>query len=94
MDYGDFHDLVESTTRGMYDRIPARYHEAFEIAFKVGELGPAVDQLLAGLVRFNIPIAPGERENLVRMLRYLDEPESRLDGVIVTTDGADRESKP
>ncbi|MGH3740359.1 MAG: hypothetical protein ACRDT1_03375 [Micromonosporaceae bacterium] len=95
MNHAEFHDLVESTIRGMYDRIPERYHEGFEIAFKVGELGPAVEELLGGLQRFDTPITPAERDNLTRVLNYLNEPVSRLDGIAVTyVPSRDSESPP
>ncbi len=38
MDYGEFHKLTEATIRGMYDRISANCHEAFEAALDDGEL--------------------------------------------------------
>jgi hypothetical protein len=83
MDYEEFHELTVATVRGMYDRIPERFHDGFETAFEVGELRQAVDMLIGGLKRFAMPITAAERDNLARMLRHLREPESRLDGIEV-----------
>ncbi|MGH3646587.1 MAG: hypothetical protein ACRDTM_05365 [Micromonosporaceae bacterium] len=83
MDYAQFHDLVETTIRGMYDRIPAKYHKGLEELLEVGELRLAVDQLIGGLARFNTPVTPAERNSLARMLARLKEPESRLDDLNV-----------
>ncbi|MGH3647697.1 MAG: hypothetical protein ACRDTM_11065 [Micromonosporaceae bacterium] len=38
MEHAEFSDLTKTTIRGMYDRIPTKYHEAFEATFEVGEL--------------------------------------------------------
>ncbi|HEU4426195.1 MAG TPA: hypothetical protein VFR67_26960 [Pilimelia sp.] len=83
MDYAQVHALTTSTIRGMYDRIPAQYHNGFEVAFGAGELRQAVDMLIGGLKRFHTPITPAERDNLARVLRHLEEPESRLAGINV-----------
>lgn len=87
MEYAEFSDLAMSTIRGMYDRIPAKFHEGFEDLFLGGEDGEAVEMLIDGLARFNTPITPAERETLARLLREMNQPESRLDSLNVITPG-------
>lgn len=94
MEYAEFSDLAMSTIRGMYDRIPAKYHEGFEDLFLGGEEGEAVETLIAGLARFNIPITSTEREMLALLLRDMNQPESRLDGLNVITPGDQDNSTP
>ncbi|MGH3739016.1 MAG: hypothetical protein ACRDT6_25975 [Micromonosporaceae bacterium] len=85
MEYWEFSELTQATIRGTYDRIHARYHDGFEGLFVGGELRLAVEELLGGLVRFNTPITPAERDDLARILAYLKEPASKLDRLNVTT---------
>ncbi|MGH3740361.1 MAG: hypothetical protein ACRDT1_03385 [Micromonosporaceae bacterium] len=87
MDYADFSQLAKTTIRGMYDRIPAKYHEGFEDLFIGGELRLAVEDLVGGLHRFDTAVTPVERENLSQMLTYLGEPVSKLDGIRVEGEG-------
>lgn len=42
--------------------------------------------LIGGLERLHLPIAPAERETLIALLRYLKEPETRLDTIKVTAE--------
>jgi len=83
VEYAEFSDLTEATIRGMYDRIPAKYHEDFESLFIGGEVGLAVETLVAGLARFNIPIKLSERDNLAILLRWMRKTESELDALNV-----------
>ncbi len=83
MEYKDFADLARTTIRGLYDRIPEQYHAGFESLFIGGEIDLAVETLVGGLVRFNTPIKPAERESLALLLREMNQPESRLDGLSV-----------
>lgn len=94
MEYAEFHDLVESTIHGMYDRIPAKYHQGFESLFVGGELEIAVDTLIGGLMRFNIPTKPSERDKLAVILREMNQPESRLDSLNVVAPGDQDKSAP
>ena len=83
MEYREFSDLTKVTVRGMYDRIPSKYHEDFESLFIGGEIGLAVETLVGGLARFNIPIKPSERDNLAILLRWMRKTESELDALNV-----------
>lgn len=94
MEYAEFSDLAMSTVRGMYDRIPAKYHEGFEDLFLGGEDGEAVEMLIDGLERFATPITPAEREALASLLRGMNQPESRLDGLNVIASGDQGKSTP
>ncbi len=94
MEYAAFSGLAMSTIRGMYDRIPAKYHEGFEDLFVGGEDGEAVEMLIAGLARFNTPITPAERESLALLLREMNQPESRLVGLNVITPDDEEKSTP
>lgn len=89
MDYADFEKLTTTTIRGMYDRIPQKYHDGFEDLFIGGEHHLAIDMLISGLKRFHTPITPQERATLARLLPRVRKPESELDGITVTgeTDG-------
>ena len=84
MEYAEFSDLASSTIRGLTDRIPAKYHEGFDLLLYGGELRLAVEDLLATLEDDQIQITPAERDNLVRMLAYLKEPASRLERIRVS----------
>jgi hypothetical protein len=94
MEYVEFHDLVESTIHGMYDRIPAEYHEDFDSLFIGGELEIAVDTLVVGLARLNLPITPTERDKLTVILQEMNQPESRLDSLNVIAPGDQTKSTP
>jgi hypothetical protein len=83
VDYAEFSGLAEMTIRGMYDRIPAEYHEDFEDLFIGGEVGFAVETLIGGLKRLSIPIKPSERDNLAILLRSMNQPESELEDLTV-----------
>jgi hypothetical protein len=94
VEYKEFSDLARTTIRGMYDRIPVQYHEGFESLFIGGEMDLAVETLVGGLARFSTPITPAERETLARLLREMNQPESRLDSLNVIALGDQNESTP
>jgi hypothetical protein len=91
MEYAEFSDLTRQTISGLLDRIPAKYHEGLQSLLIGGELRLAVDQLMKGLERLQIPVTPAERDDLARMLAYLKEPASRLDGLLIASE-ADSDS--
>lgn len=84
MDYAEFHDLTATTVRGLYDRIPTKYHDGFESLINAGELRFVVEDLLTGLKDDRVSITPAEKTNLAKMVAYLEEPASTLDGLIIT----------
>lgn len=88
MEYPEFSEMTKATIRGMYDRIPAEFHDGMEAALDGGELRIAVDDLMAGLTQLRIPVTQAERNSLAQMLAYLKEPESKLDTLnVVATSG-------
>ncbi len=86
MEYEEFDTLTRATVRGFMGRLPEKYHDGFNGMLFAGELRLAVDQLTKGLERLQIPVTPAERDNLVRMLAYLKEPASRLDGLTIASE--------
>jgi hypothetical protein len=87
MEQWEFHQLAHATVTRFLHRIPARYAGGFEAELDGGEYSTAVENLVLTLVNDSVPVAPTERDDLRRLLEYLHESSSKLDGLNVVSIG-------
>ena len=81
MQQWEFHELAQAIVTRFLDRVPARYVDGFEAALDGGEYSMAVEDLVLTLVNDKVPVTPVEREDLHRLLDYLNQPVDALDGL-------------
>ncbi len=82
MSQQEFHELAHRMVVGFLPRIPDRYVEGFEAELDGGEYALAVENLVLTLVNDRVPVTTAEREDLHRLLDYLNQPTTALDGLV------------
>jgi hypothetical protein len=79
MEQWEFYELTEATVARFLARMPATYVRGFESELNAGEYSMAVDDLVATLLKENVPVTADERDDLRRLVRHLKQPTDPLD---------------
>jgi len=85
MEDWQFHELIVTTVSRFLHRIPVKYVGGFEAELGGGEYALAVENLVLTLVNDKVPVTPAEKEDLRRLVEYLNEPTAALDDLTLTS---------
>lgn len=83
MEQREFHDLAQATVTSFLPRVSAKYVSGLEAELDGGEYSTAVENLVLTLVNDKVPVSPAERDDLKRLVAYLDQPVGTLDELTV-----------